>query len=169
MLLSSFEPALARGVSRSAVTVERVVECPFSLALEEAHVIFTLLASGERGVRLPFRQLHLPFEGALTRSVTTHFHRQRDTTEAGRPHEEVEFDWCADSRWLPDLHGVLRFRIAALKTRLILSADYVPPFGRFGSLFDRLGGRYLARATATDVLDRLARALERRWAQERGA
>ena len=37
---------------------------------------------------------------------------------------------------------------------------YLPPFGPFGALFDRVLGRRLASATAQDLLDRLQTGLE---------
>jgi hypothetical protein len=154
------------GARTSTVSVERVVDCPFSLSLDAAALIFPMLESPVAGVRVPFRELDLPVSGALRRRVKTSFHRQEDSSESGRLHDEVDFEWNAQSRWLPDFHGVFRFRIESLKTRVIMDGEYVPPFGRFGTIFDRLVGHRLARATATDVVDRLAHELEARWAAQ---
>jgi hypothetical protein len=150
----------------SEVSVERVVDCPFSFALQSAPLIFPILESPAAGVRIPFQELGLPFPGALMHHVVTRFHREEDVTESGRSHDEVDFDWNARSRWLPDFCGVLRFRIESLKTRVIMDGKYVPPLGRLGSIFDSLVGHRLARATATDLLDRLGGELEARWAAE---
>jgi len=68
---------------------------------------------------------------------------------------------------LPDFHGVLRFRIESMKTRVILNGEYQPPLGRIGVVFDRLIGRWLALATSRDILNRLAQALETRWTAEK--
>ena len=163
--LPEFENASDFDASRWTVNVKRIVDCPFSRSIDEAHLIFPMLERNS-GVRLPFRQLGLPIGGAVTHLVKTHFHRQPDATERGRSHDQVDFEWCARCRWLPDLHGVLRFRIAGVDTRVALHADYAPPFGMLGSLFDRLVGRRLAVATATDLVDRLATVLESRWADE---
>jgi hypothetical protein len=167
-VILSARPTRKHGTN-TALSVEGVSDCPFSLVVREAHVIFPILEAPGSGVRLPFRELGLPFAGAFTHRVVTHFQRQMDRTERGRSHEEVAFDWSAQSRWLPDFHGVLRFRIETSRTRVILSGEYLPPFGILGALFDHFVGRRVARATAADVIKRLARALEARWAAERKA
>jgi hypothetical protein len=152
----------------SIAEIDGIADCPFSFAVREAPLIFSV-ESPAFEVRLPFRDLGLPITGGLTHRVITHFRRQPDLTEPGRFHDEIAFEWSARSRWLPDLHGCLRFRIATAQTRVILVGEYVPPFGFAGAFFDRLVGRRLARATASDLVDRLARALERRWTTQRRA
>jgi hypothetical protein len=134
--------------------------------LQSAPLIFPILESPGAGARIPFRELGLPFPGALMHHVVTHFRREDDMTESGRSHDEVDFDWHARSRLLPNYSGVLRFRIESLKTRIIMDGKYVPPLGGFGAIFDSLVGHRLARATATDLLERLGRELEARWAVE---
>jgi hypothetical protein len=153
--------------SRGAIDIERIVGCPFSLSLEDVDKILPMPESQTVLVRLPFRKLGVPIDGAITHRVEAHFHRQPDRTERGRLHEELDFGWSARSRWLPDLAGVLRIRIAGIDTRIVLHADYEPPFGKLGKLFDRAVGYRLARATATDLLDRFANVLESRWAEDR--
>ncbi len=151
------------------VSVERIVDCPFSLVLGEADVIFAMVESPSGGVRVPYRDLGLPFAGAVKHGVAVKFRRQEDLAEWGRFHDEIAFDWKAQSRWLPDFQGVLRFRIETLKTRVILNGTYRPPFGWLGAAFDRVIGNHLALATCRDLLGRLALALEARWASERRA
>jgi len=124
-----------------------------------------MLESAQGGVRLPFRAIGLPFPGAFRRTVKLHFQLQPDRVETGRSHDELAFDWGARSFWLPNFSGVLRFRIDALKTRLIVAGTYQPPFGLLGAGFDRVMGRRLALATAGDLLDRIASALETRAAE----
>jgi len=162
--------ARERDALRTTVNVERIVDCPFSFAVNEAGVILALV-QGPRGgsVRLPYRELGLPFGGAATHRVDVGFRRQRDQTEPGRVHDEIAFHWSARSRWLPNFHGVLRFRIESMKTRMILGGAYHPPFGLIGVAFDRLIGHRLALATSRDLADRLAQALETRWAAEKQA
>jgi len=154
---------------RTTVSSERIVDCPFSFTVAEADVIFALLENPSDGVRLPYRELGLPLGGALTHHSAVAYRRRRDRTEPGRVHDEIAFDWDAQSRWLPDFHGVLRFRIESLKTRIILNGEYQPPLGRMGVAFDRLIGHHLALATSRDILNRLAQALETRWASEKQA
>jgi hypothetical protein len=160
------ELADASAPSESTVSVERLTDCPFSLAVDAAPTILPLFATPDGALRVPYRALGLPFPGALTHRVAMYFRTQRDASEPGRVHDEVLFDWSAQSRGLPDFHGVLRFRIASSQTRIILSGGYVPPFGALGAAFDRFIGRRLARATADDLVNRLGRALEARWVSE---
>ncbi len=148
-----------------AIDIERVIACPFSLSLDDVDLILPMPESRTILVRLPFRELGVPIDGALTHRVEAHVHRHPDRTERGRLHDELDFDWSARSRWLPDLVGVLRLRIAGIDTRIVLHADYEPPFGTLGKLFDRAVGNRLALATATDLVDRFAIALESRWAE----
>jgi hypothetical protein len=148
----------------AAFSLEKLADCPFSVAIDVAPAILPMLESSEGGVRLPFRAIGLPFPGAFRRAVKLRFQLQPDSAEMGRSHDELAFDWGARSFWLPNFSGVLRFRIDAPKTRLIVSGTYQPPFGGLGEVFDRVVGRRLALATAGDLLDRIAGALENRAA-----
>lgn len=87
---------------RTTVNAERIVDCPFSFAVAEADVIFALLQNpSDGGVRVPYRELGLPFAGAATHHSVVAYRRRRDRTEPGRVHDEIAFDWNAQSRWLP--------------------------------------------------------------------
>ncbi len=49
---------------RTTVNAERIADCPFSFAVAEADVIFALLQNpSDGGVRVPYRELRLPFRG----------------------------------------------------------------------------------------------------------
>jgi hypothetical protein len=159
-------PVDASGSDGVAVSLEQIVDCPFSLAVSDADLVLPIFATPGGALRIPYRALGLPFPGALTRPVTVEFVLKRDPTEPGRVHDEIDFGWNAQTRWLPNFHGVLRFRMAAEKTRLLLDGSYGPPFGGLGALFDRLIGHRLALETMTDLLNRLAQALEERWRKE---
>lgn len=115
------------------------------------------------GVTAPLRRLGLPLPGALHRRVAVQVSRREDRLEPGRLHDEFAFTWAAQSAWLPDLEGVLRFRIEAPGTRALMHGEYVPPMGFFGRLFDRVVGARLAKATLTDLLARLAQMLEAQY------
>lgn len=155
------------GTTRAAIHVERLADCPFSFAVSQADMIFPILEGRTNGgVRIPYRELGLPLPGALTHHVAVNFRRQRDRTEAGRVHDEIAFNWNARSHWLPDFHGILRFRIESLRTRVILSGEYQPPLGRVGAVFDRLIGRRLSVATSRDLVNLLLQVLHTRWAAE---
>ena len=162
-MLEGARPADLAAAPLTMVNAERLVDCPFSLALEQAHLIFATLEAPGPGVRIPLRAFGIPFGGSFAYRVTARFHREPDLMERGRAHDEVHFTWSAPSGWLPNFHGILRMRIENAETRLILQGDYVPPFGPIGASFDRLIGRRFARATAAELIDRLGRALEARW------
>jgi hypothetical protein len=148
----------------AAVHVERSCACPFSIADEYAA---RFLAAAERGgpeafVRAPFAHM-IP---ALRRKVRISFGRLTDVSEQGRAHDQIRLRWLAGSTLLPDFRGTLRFRIDRVGTRIMLDGTYKPPLGPFGLVFDRLLGRWLARATLDDFARRIATYLEdeeRNW------
>ena len=75
-------------------------------------------------------------------------------------------EWRAGTRLFPEFHGTLRLRIDTVDTtRLTLEGAYRPPLGIAGDLFDIVLGRHIARATMSDLLARIVRALERREAE----
>jgi hypothetical protein len=136
------------------VHAEVLANCPFSIAGEYASEYFKEAERGGDGAVL--------HAGPLGHRVTVRFGLRTDVTEPGRPHDEILLHWSAGTAWLPDLVGTLRMRIENANTRLLLDGSYVPPGGPLGGLFDAIAGRRVARATADDVLRRLARALEER-------
>jgi hypothetical protein len=136
------------------VHAEIRANCPFSVAVEYASEYLKDAERGSDGAVLR--------AGPLRHRVTVRFGLRTDVTETGRPHDEILLHWSAGSAWLPDLVGTLRIRIENVNTRLLLDGSYVPPGGPLGGLFDAIAGRRIARATADDVLRRLARALEDR-------
>lgn len=144
--------------TRSIVDVERIVDSPFSFALDQADVLFATLEAS--GATVPLRQLGLPIPGTLAHRVDVRFARRRDQLKWGRSHDEIAFGWTTGTFCLPDLEGVLRFRIETLCTRVLLHGEYAPPFGTFGRSFDRIVAHRLATATANELLDRLALILE---------
>lgn len=144
------------------VVVERVVRCPFSVAHDYAEDFF---ADAARGV-----ELHVPIRdfARLRRPVRLLAQRRPDEHEPGRAHDALEIAWTAGTQLFPDFHGTLRLRIASVEeTLLTLEGTYVPPFGGFGLVFDRLIGRRIALATMGDLLRRLSDAMERREAEFR--
>ena len=156
-------PARAMSIAK----LETMVDCPFSLVVDEADRVFDLLADPEPVVRVAFRDIGLPFRGEFARRVVTQFHRQPDRSERGREHDEVAFEWDARSPLLPKFRGTMRFRVGSFwQTRVLIEGSYVPPFGRVGYLFDRLIGVKLARLTLESSLRRLKRELEAFWLAE---
>ncbi len=149
------------------VQIERYVDCPFSVAEQcIADYLQRAAAGGSEGV------LHFPLPGAafvsLSRLVELSFEQGHDATEQGRPHLESVITWKSGSRLLPDFSGVIRTRIAAPGTRLIVAGRYRPPLGFFGAIFDRAIGRHIAQATLRDLAARVAISLEGHDAARRG-
>lgn len=137
----------------SIVRAERIADCPFSIAAEYA-ANFLKRDTGE-----PNRfTAHL---GVLERRVALTFGVHYDVGDGARGHNEIHFAWSARSRWLPNFTGVLRLAIASYReTQIVLAGTYEPPLGPLGWLFDAVLGRRLAAATASDFIERVARALE---------
>jgi nucleotide-binding universal stress UspA family protein len=146
-------PVVRQSVSYvGTVHAEIIANCPFSIAGEYAS---DYLKDAERGNRVSVLRA-----GPLGHRVTLGFRFRTDTTEPGRPHDEILLDWSAGTAWLPNFRGTLRMRINGERTRLILDGNYAPPGGPLGVLFDAIGGSRMARATANDLLRRIAGALE---------
>ena len=99
------------------------------------------------------------------------FGLRSDVQDHGRLHEEVRLRWASGSRFLPDFHGTLRFRIEGTRTRILVDGAYVVPLGVVGTWFDRIAGRRIARASLQELADRIARYLadrERAWRASHG-
>jgi hypothetical protein len=156
--------AIFRARPSTAVHVERTCTCPFSIADDYAA---RFLAAAQRGgpetfVRAPLAHM-IP---ALRRKVRISFGRSTDAVEPGRAHDEIRLHWLAGSSMLPDFRGTLRFRIDGSGTRIMLDGAYRPPLGPLGMAFDRIVGRWIARATLDDFAKRIATFLEdeeRNW------
>jgi hypothetical protein len=156
--------AIFRARPSTGVHVERSCACPFSIADEYAA---RFLAAAERGgpeafVRAPLAHM-IP---ALRRKVRISFGRLTDIADRGRPHDEIRLHWLAGTSMLPDFRGTLRFRIDGPGTRILIDGAYRPPFGVFGSVFDRVLGRWIAERTLDDFARRIGAYLEdeeRNW------
>jgi hypothetical protein len=147
------------------VHVERHVNCPFSVA--EQYVSDYLERAAKGG---PEATLRLPLVAgsvAISKNVEFSFDRKHDDHDPGRTHLESVIIWKSGARLLPNFSGVIRTRIAAPGTLLIVAGRYCPPLGFFGTMFDRLIGRRLAQATVRDLAERLGRSLESREARWR--
>ncbi len=156
-------------VAVSRVQVERVVQCPFSVAHE---YIEDFLGDAERAidVRIRFRDFVYGLRGDVRRPVQLVLARHVDDTEAGRGHDAIRIAWRAGTRLFPDFHGTLRLRIDSVETtRLTFEGTYRPPLGLAGRAFDVALGRRIARSTMSELLDRIAAELEEREAQFRAA
>jgi hypothetical protein len=74
--------------------------------------------------------------------------------------------WIEATPLLPNFSGTLRFRIAAVGTRIVLDGSYVPPGGALGRIFHAVLGRQIAVKTCHDFVRRIAADLterERTW------
>jgi hypothetical protein len=151
----------------SRVVAERVAQCPFSVAHDYAE---DFLRDAERAVdvRVPLRDFIRGLGTQVREPVKLVFALHPDDTETGRVHDAMLLEWRAGTRMFPEFHGSLRLRIETVdSTRLTLEGAYRPPLGLAGDLFDIVLGRHIARATMSDLLDRIVRALERREAEYR--
>src|ERR1035437_3983313 len=138
-------PVVRQSVSYvGTVHAEIIANCPFSIAGEYAS---DYLKDAERGNRVSVLRA-----GPLGHRVTLGFRFRTDTTEPGRPHDEILLDWSAGTAWLPNFRGTLRMRINGERTRLILDGNYAPPGGPLGVLFDAIGGGRKGRAAGKEPL-----------------
>ena len=153
----------------SRVVVERIAQCPFSVAHDYAEDFFRI-AEREIDVRVPVRDFIRGIGTQVREPVKLVFALHPDETEPGRPHDAMLLEWRAGTRLFPEFHGTLRLRIESVdSTRLTLEGAYRPPLGLLGTVFDIMLGRHIARATMNELLDRVARALERREAEYRAS
>lgn len=153
----------------SRVSVERLVQVPFSIAHDYAEDFFLAAQRGVE-VRVPLRDLFWAVRGHFRRPVRLVFARHPDLTDDGRGHDEMRIEWTAGTRLFPDFHGILRLRIDTVESTLMtLDGSYRAPFGPPGLLFDRLVGRRIARATMDELVTRLALAMEEREDEYRAA
>lgn len=131
------------------VAEERLVRAPFSGTIEYAQHFFE-------------QHRHL---GLYAATVTVRSTVVDDAADLTRKHEALEIAWRAPTTLLPDLHALLTVRPQAPGSRLFFTADYTPPLGRVGKVFDALIGRHIAHATFTSLLARLTRDIERQHAE----
>jgi hypothetical protein len=136
------------------VAAEALAACTFSSAYEYATEYFRRAEQGhqEASIRVPFGFLPL----SLNRRVQLVSERHPDSTEQGRPHDEIRIRWTAGTALLPDFHGTVRLRIAGVSTRVLVEGFYHPPLGTVGRLFDRIFGAYVADASVRDLAKRIA-------------
>jgi hypothetical protein len=147
----------------SKIAVERIARCPFSVAHDYAEDFLRQIDERGAEVRVRVRDFVPTRRGKLRRRVRIVFERRLDESEPGRPHDAVALHWNAGTRLFPDFHGELRLRIASVdETLLTLEGEYRPPLGPLGAVFDALVGRRIARSTMSELLGRIAKAMERR-------
>jgi len=131
------------------VAEERLVRAPFSGTIEYAQHFFE-----------QHRHLGLYAATVVVRSTVVD-----DAADLTRKHDALEIAWRAPTALLPDLHALLTVRPQAPGSRIFFTADYTPPLGRFGEIFDGLIGRHIAHATFASLLARLTRDIERQHAE----
>ncbi|MBC5804340.1 MAG: hypothetical protein GIX03_15340 [Candidatus Eremiobacteraeota bacterium] len=59
------QPARGTDTKEATVSVERIVDCPFSLVLDEADVIFAILESSVTAVASGFRIAHSAYRSPV--------------------------------------------------------------------------------------------------------
>jgi hypothetical protein len=143
---------------RTTHSVSAVANCPFSIAQEYAT---EYLRAAEAGCPQAAIRLRWPVP-ALQHRVAMTFGRHLDIAEEGRRHDELRLSWRSGSRLLPDFRGTLRFRIDRENTLVLLEGSYVAPLGFVGRLFDAVVGGRIARASLSDLANRIAAYLSAR-------
>ena len=135
--------------SERIIRKDTFAHCPFSAAIERAHLF--LRSAEERG---RIEQLVVPANLAIT--VVDDF------TDSVRRHDALEFRWRPRSPLFPVGRALLTVRPHAPHgAELQFSIAYVPPFGVAGRIFDSLIGRYIAAITASLLVNRLRAEVER--------
>ncbi len=146
----------------SRVVVERVAQCPFSVAHEYAED-FLRDAEREIDVRVPIRDFIYGIGGHMRRPVKLVFGLHPDDTDSGRIHDAMLLEWRAGTRLFPQFHGTLRLRIDTVdSTLLTFEGAYRVPLGAPGIIFNAIIGKRIAESTMSDLLGRIVAALERR-------
>ena len=147
----------------SHVSARRQVACPFSIAASSAAAF---LRRFEVGPLAGVVEVQIPLLGHGRHAVLKNHVRLRlavheDPTDTVRHHEALRISWWSESRWLPNLSGTLRFRVASCaETLLLFDGTYGPPLGVAGTIFDKLIGNRIATATVNELLARLCVAVE---------
>lgn len=146
----------------TSVHVERTCDCPFSIAEEYAvQYLKQAEAGGSSAILHVFP--------AIARRVSMSFGLAIDVLESGRQHNEIHLRWESGSPLFPDFCGTVRFRIARAQTVVIVDGSFEAPSGRFGALFDRIAGRWIAERTLDDLVRRVSRYLEQKEDEWRAA
>ncbi len=140
------------------------VDCPFGKADEHFHRYIDTLpkdasAKPILSLSLPLSGLHLPAGIRLSKEVCADFSAVT----------QQNLEWRTAVHWapkgggpFPEFHGFIRLLAGDNYgfSRLVLDGEYEPPLGSFGRIFDVAFGNRLARATASELLSRLAHAIE---------
>jgi len=101
--------------------------------------------------------------GVADTRVATGFRVVDDTSDTTRIHEALLFSWHAKYALLPDLAATLRVRPQDGQGMLFVNAQYSPPLGFVGSLFDRVAGRWIARRSISQMLNDMRRYIVERY------
>ncbi|HTJ24890.1 MAG TPA: hypothetical protein VMA36_01895 [Candidatus Limnocylindria bacterium] len=136
---------------------EGVIDCPFSVGFD--YVEEFVAERCDRGgilLRMPL------FGGAIPLPATTCVAARPDLSEWGKPHDELMISVAPPASVCTRLELRVRFRIARLRTRLLLEARYRPRFGELGALLDRAIGRHFLNRILDDLLARMSLAAEER-------
>ncbi len=136
---------------------KRDVDCPFSATIEMI----------ERLQRNDIERHVGPFSHVRAR-VRLELSEVCDHTDQTRVHEALVIKWKAQTSIpVPVMRGLITVRPNGLATEVRMEGEYTPPLGAFGTLFDRIVGRHIARRTIERFLDKLRAFIEREWQRER--
>jgi hypothetical protein len=144
-------------MSTSSVSIDRVVDCPFSSVVEYADGFVNDELGAGGGFELA---LHLPLSAqkiGLTRRVRVSTAITRDLTDFTRSHEAMWFELQPDEGVppLPPVRVLLTVRPWSGMSKLQFAGSVLERRGRVGKLVE------------TILVDQMARSLERRHAEFR--
>lgn len=136
---------------------ERTTRCSPDVAGARIREFFASLGSGETvHLRLSARAHFLGLELPVRRDVMARLSDYSDNDHI------VEVEWNPGSALLPTFNGIISVAPEGNDAcRMMLNGIYRPPMGPLGSLFDRIIGLRLAKTTASELLDKIGRSLER--------
>ena len=144
------------GERMTTVYAERLVPCPFSIAVELIERFHK--ATDHRFGPFPLVQLRVECVLAET----------PDKTDPARIHEALVLEWRVRGPFpFPRLRALITVRPQSTATKIRVVGSYVPPFGAAGRAFDVLIGRHIARRTIERLLDAVNLFIEREWEAER--
>lgn len=148
----------------SDISERLVVHCPDR---EASHRLAAFIDEHKAGDGRVMIALRLPFtvfadrRAAIQRRIVATLHPLRSI---GDPHPTYSVTWTSESNSrLPEFSGALAVVKSSLDdcVGLMVSGHYEPPFGRVGEMFDATFGRRIARAAARDLLETIAKYVEK--------
>ncbi len=136
------------------------VNAPYSVALDS---IVRRLRVKKHLIKLsvPLAKLGFGANLGVEREVDVSFVPRHGHKGERLLHDELQFVWePVGGGPFPTFKGSLKMQPLGLKTEIVLSGEYQPPFGALGEAFDAVIGKRISEATAKMLLETLQQELE---------